>query len=101
MACNKAQTEPAAFPDEGKTMKAPTININGDSKATLADEAIKAMEAMSEAIEAVNKMTVHGRNFPGDRAGHAQAVEDFARIYSTLRAIGEELQAYYIDIVDQ
>jgi len=82
-------------------MKAPTINLNGDSKQTLADETMRALEAISSAINAINGMTINGRNYPGDRAGHVQAVNDFGRIYSGLRAIGEELQAYYIDIVDQ
>ena len=82
-------------------MKAPIINLNGDNKQTLADEAMRALEAISGAINALNAMTVHGRNYAGDRAAHVQAVNDFTRIYSTLREIGEEMQSYYVDIIDQ
>jgi len=82
-------------------MQKPIINLNGDNKATLADEAVRALNAISAALEAINGMTVHGRNYPGDYAGHRQAVEDITRIYTTLQGISAELVEYYTAIIDQ
>lgn len=42
---------------------APTIHLNGTSKASLMAEYLAALEAMRNAIEAVQAITVHGRDF--------------------------------------
>jgi hypothetical protein len=81
-------------------MQHPIININGDNKATLEREAMAAVEAMQGAINAVNAMTCHGRNYPC-QASYYQATQDFGRILNDLVKIGEELVTYHIEIAVQ
>lgn len=81
-------------------MTTPTIHIGGSPAKQLADEAFEALAKVQDAIMAMQRMTVNGRDFypQGPAAiNHAEA-EQRSRI-SRLQGIEAELSAYIEAIV--
>ena len=82
-------------------MKAPIINLNGDSKSTLERESLEAIEAIDKAIKALSSLTIHGRNYPTGWEGGRETIEEVRGYVATLTAIGEILVDYHLDIARQ
>jgi len=47
-------------------MITPTINNNGSSVSDLIDPRLAAYDAVQDAIKALQQVTPHGRDYPGD-----------------------------------
>lgn len=47
-------------------MITPTLNHNGSSASDLIDPRIAAYDAVQDAIKALQQVTPHGRDYPGD-----------------------------------
>jgi hypothetical protein len=47
-------------------MITPTLNHNGSSASDLIDPRIAAYDALQDAIKALQQVTPHGRDYPGD-----------------------------------
>ena len=80
-------------------MKTPTIHMNGDSQKNLLEEATNAMDALSDASDALLKITVNGRNFyPQGDSATGEAVEEFRDMMIRFFAIRDEVEQYAIAI---
>jgi len=47
-------------------MVTPTVNLNGSSADDLIQPRIAAYDALQDAIKALQQVTPHGRDYPGD-----------------------------------
>jgi hypothetical protein len=77
-------------------MMIPTIHSNGSGKAALLDELHEAGVALDKAIEAVQQVTVHGRDYyVQGPAAYTQAREEMDRRLSALRQVQDDLFCMY------
>ena len=78
----------------------PTVNRNGSSEDSLLSEYERAVRALCRAWEAINNMTVNGRDFPGgDSLGMAINQRD-----NRLKLLGEmrdRLREEWETVLDQ
>jgi hypothetical protein len=82
-------------------MVAPTININGDSQASMLDAHLEAMHAIDAAIEAFRKTAPHGRNYPGQADSFRFAREAYFLRLTALQEIASDLGRLAISINQQ
>lgn len=85
------------------TVTAPTLNLNGTSKRELLSEVSAAIHAIFEAEAALQKMTVHGRDYQTTdapdkyflqaRAEHRERLAALARIREELSDYGQAIAA--------
>jgi len=76
---------------------APTLNLNGTSKRALISEVRAAIHALFEAEAALEKMTVHGRDYQTTDTPDVhflQARKEHRERLAALTRIREELSAY-------
>jgi len=80
----------------------PTVHLNGTSKEALLSEYVTAMNAVQDAIDALKKVTVHGRDYypQGDRAIN-DAMLQRARQFEHLEEVHTELEAIAVEISEQ
>lgn len=77
----------------------PSVNLNGTSRKELIEQRLDAANAVRLAMEAVQKMCPHGRdyigdpvNFDHDRGVHWRRLEKLKEIYEDLHEEAEQIQ---------
>ena len=79
----------------------PTINLNGSDPTYLIDQRREAMDHLNDAIEALARVTPHGRDYLGD---YDRCIADrethFIRI-EAIKALREAIYAEAIAIKEQ
>lgn len=80
----------------------PTIHLNGTAGMDLYAEYCSAHSALAEAIAALGRVTVHGRDYypQGDDAFRTAAREHAARL-SALLVVRDELEALALHCTDE
>lgn len=85
----------------------PHIHLNGTDGGVLADEYAEAYRALTVAIEAMQKITVHGRDYytiqraPGGRDPTSLAYAEHLERLNRLRDVRNELAAIAMNIAEQ
>jgi hypothetical protein len=81
-------------------MMKPTIHLNGTSQRELELEAREAYDAVDKAIEAMCRMTVHGRDYypQGNEATHEAIREHRARI-AKLQSVKDDLEELVLAVM--
>jgi hypothetical protein len=82
-------------------MITPTININGSSIHDLVDPRLKAMGHLTDAIEALQRATPNGRDYPGNTTACIADRDIHYDRLAKLRALREELMAEAVYIKEQ
>jgi hypothetical protein len=82
-------------------MITPTININGSSKSDLLQPRLWAMRHLDDAIEALQRATPNGRDYPGNNTACIADREEHYDRLAKLRALREELMAEAVYIKEQ
>jgi hypothetical protein len=79
----------------------PTINLNGSDRAYLVEQRCAAMDHLQDAIEALARVTPHGRDYPTD---YDRCLDDrethFARIQA-IKSLREAICAEAVAIQQQ
>jgi hypothetical protein len=75
---------------------APIIHLNGTSYDSLRKEYKEAGAALRNAINAMNQLTVHGRDYAPDiypqaRAEHVERIRQLEKIYKELASIAMQI----------
>lgn len=80
----------------------PQINLNGTDGGDLADEYMRAINAVTDAIQTVQAVTVHGRDYQtlGPEAYPAAHLEHVSRL-ARLLTVRDELTAIALNIAEQ
>lgn len=91
---------------EEQDMRAPTIHLNGTSKAALLQEYETAVRAVDAAEKAVAAVTVHGRDYymqddTVPMAAYQEARAQHENLLQRLRDVSTALQATYEAIYSQ
>lgn len=83
-------------------MRIPTIHLNGTGKKALLEELEAAYRLLDAAIDAVARITVHGRDYypQGDGAYQQARAEHDAR-KAVLTGVLDELMAIHVGIQQQ
>lgn len=82
-------------------MITPQININGSSKSDLIQPRLKAMDHLMDAIEALQRATPNGRDYPGNAVACTADREEHYDRLAKLRALREEIMAEAVHIKEQ
>ena len=83
-------------------MRAPTIHLNGTAKVDLLNEHEAAIRAVSNAIETVNLITVHGRDYyPQGAEAYAEARQEMNVRLDALRTVRDGLLVLWQEIQAQ
>ncbi len=84
------------------TPQAPVINLNGTSANSLVEEYKTASHALREAINAVQNITVHGRDYQTAPEGCYQKArsEQTARLQK-LETVLEEIESLHQQVYEQ
>ena len=83
-------------------MRFPTIHLNGTSYTALHTEYMEAYEAVRAAIDALQKVTVHGRDYYVQEGNAAS--EAYAEHHERLRALEKvksDLEKIIINLINQ
>jgi len=78
----------------------PQVNINGTSKRELQDQCLQAYRALQDALEALNQMTPHGRDYQTvgferydlARSQHQDRMRSVGEIKDEIYAIWESME---------
>lgn len=82
-------------------MITPTLNLNGSSASDLIDPRIAAYDALQDAIKALQRVTPHGRDYPGDsNRCFADREAHYDRL-NTLHVMATEIVAEAVAIREQ
>jgi hypothetical protein len=82
-------------------MMIPTIHANGDSRETLYDQCSKALNAVRDAVEALQEMTPNGRNYyPQGPEAIGDAMSDHWYRRTRLLNVQKELELMLEGIAD-
>lgn len=84
----------------------PTVHINGTSKSYLVTDHMAAINAVNEALKAVQAMAPHGRDYylqdvPGRRSKIQDALEQHNARLTKLQIVAGELMHICEKIIDQ
>lgn len=83
-------------------MEYPRLNSNGSKKDELLGEYETAGRTIANAIQAVNKITVHGRDYlTAEDGAYERARQEQADRVNRLRTVYNELVTIYCNIDDQ
>ena len=82
-------------------MLAPKINLNGTDGEILRDEYLIAINALGDAANAINRITVHARDYDQMGLLVRKAVTDRTAILVRLDQMIDELRKTYVEIDDQ
>jgi hypothetical protein len=93
--------------EKGLDMRIPTIHLNGTGAKTLSSELETAYRALCAAIDAVQAITVHGRDYylqnPADGSTHGaytEARDEMDARLLALYGVRDELLTMYTEIVE-
>ena len=83
-------------------MIAPVLNLNGTSTTTLLSEYVQAAHAVRQAINAVQNITVHGRDFQTAEPGlYAKARDEQVERLRKLESVLDEIQQLQEAVYEQ
>jgi len=74
----------------------PTINLNGSDRAYLVEQRRAAMDHLQDAIEALARVTPHGRDYPAD---YDRCLDDREAHFTRIQAIKSLREAIYAEAV--
>ena len=83
-------------------MMIPTVHLNGTGQASLLSELRQAYTAVLEAIDTVQQVTVHGRDYyPQGEHAYRQARHEMDARLEALRSVREDLLTMHRAIEQQ
>lgn len=83
------------------TMVAPTVNINGNTKASLMADHLAAKKALEAAVAAFREIAPHGRNYPGQEDSYRYAREAYVLRLAALQEMVSDVYGIAIAIHQQ
>ena len=95
---------PAEQKEKGVTMQAPTIHLNGTGKNALLNETEAAYRALGDAIDSVENITVHMRDYyvkPDGPEAYQEARKDMDRRLKVLHEVRDEVLWIHGKILEQ